>query len=201
MRRPGLPGRCRHELLVAEQVSFVVLGLNIDNVGVPGGAACDIPLEIVLPCRIAGAAASGLNDVDGQQHVDDLRPQPRSRFRALQDRLATAALRRRRHRLPLARVRVPGQALPRVARLAARLAVLPPAPVRVSTLDLPPFPRPDPLFRRGGSGVRAVLAQPPLQLLQPQLKPPYQLPVSIPLSPQPRDLRVPSPPPRPSAAH
>src|SRR5450756_1991622 len=68
-------------------------------------------------------------------HVGDLRPPPGHGRRAVQAGPAPAALRRPGRFLPLARVRVPGQALPGMAGLPARLAV--PAPVSYTHLTLP----------------------------------------------------------------
>ena len=81
-------------------------------------------------------------------HVDDLRPaRLRGQRRAVQARLAAAALRRRLRGLPLAWIRIPGRALALMPGLPAPLAVLPPLPLRF----LPPRPprllRPDPLLR------------------------------------------------------
>lgn len=77
--------------------------------------------------------------------------------------------------------------------LPAPLAVLPPAAVGVRPLRLAPLPRPDALLRRRGARVTAVRPQPPFQLLQPQLKPPPQLTLSLQLRPQRRVLGIPRP--------
>ena len=122
-------------------------------------------------------------------HVDDLRP-PRARGRrAVQAGPAPAALRRRLRVLVLIRVRIPLQALALMPGLPAPLAVLAPLPLRL--LPRPPrLLRPDPLLRAGRPRVRAVHRQAPLQLRQPQLQPPPQLPLGIQLAPQHRVLRV-----------
>jgi hypothetical protein len=74
-------------------------------------------------------------------------------------------------------------------RLRGGQAVFPPLPL--GPLPGPPgLLRPDPLFGRGSPRVAAVHVQAALQLRQPQPEPPDHLPVSVPLRPQPGDLRV-----------
>jgi hypothetical protein len=122
--------------------------------------------------------------------VDDLRPPLRHSRRAVQPGPAAAALRRRRRFLPLARLRVPGQALPGMAGLPARLAVLAAIPLRF----LPPRPprlfSPDSLLRGRRPRVRAVRPQPALQLRQPQFQPPLALPRRVKARLQHPDLGV-----------
>ena len=103
----------------------------------------------------------------GDLCVDDLRPPRLRRRRAVQPGMAAAALHRRLRVLAVIRVRVPGQAFPRMPRLPARLAVLPALTLRC----LPRLPRPDPLLRRRRTRIRAVHRQAPLHLRQPELQP------------------------------
>jgi hypothetical protein len=140
--------------------------------------------------RAHKARQQPLGDDPGDPHVPGLRPPLPGGGRAVQPGTALTALRRRGRLLPLARVRIPGQALPGMARLPAWLAVLPALPLR-------PLPRPAPLAGRDAllrgrrPGVRAVHPQPPLRLCQPQLSPPLPLPGRLKLSRKPRDQRVP----------
>jgi hypothetical protein len=110
--------------------------------------------------------------------------------RMLQARPAAAALRWRISLFAAGWVRVPRQAFPGVPGLPAPAAVLPAVPLRF----LPPCParllRPDPLPRAGRPRVGAAHPQPALQLSDPQLHPPSQLPLSVQLLPQHRDLSV-----------
>lgn len=63
-----------------------------------------------------GAYAATIPNGLWSTRVDDLRPPLRHSRRAVQPGPAAAALRRRRRFLPLAQLRVPGQALPGMAR-------------------------------------------------------------------------------------
>ena len=107
-------------------------------------------------------------------HVNDLRPPRVPRPPHRPGRPAGTALRRRLRVLPLARIRIPLQALALMTGLPAPLAVLPALPLGL--LPRPPrFFRPDPLLRRRRPRVRAVHRQPALHLRQPQLQPPFPL--------------------------
>jgi hypothetical protein len=123
-------------------------------------------------------------------HVDDLRPARLHCVRTAQPGAAAAALCRRLRGLLLIRIRVPLQAFPLVPGLPAPPAVLPPRPFRFLPPRPPRFFRPDPLLRAWRPRIRAVHRQPPLQLRQPQLNPPPQLPLGFQLAAQRRDLRV-----------
>jgi hypothetical protein len=113
----------------------------------------------------------------GHAHVPGLRPPLPRQGSAVQAGPALAALCRRGRVLPLARIRVPGQALPRMAGLPARLAVLAALPLRPLPLPgLPLLPGRDALLRARRPGLRAVHPQPALHLRQSQLKPPLPLP-------------------------
>jgi hypothetical protein len=137
-----------------------------------------------------------LGDGPHDLHVDDLRPALPRRLRAVQAGLAAAALRRRGRLLPLAGVRVPGQALPGMAGLPAPPAVL--AALPLGLLPRPPcLLSPDALLRTRRPRVGAVHPQPALQLSQPQLEPPLTLPRRVKARPQRRDLPVRQQPPKP----
>ncbi len=111
---------------------------------------------------------------------------------------APRAFRRRRHFLPLVRVRGPRQPRPGMPRLPAALAVLAPFPFRGLAglpLSLASLTRPDRVLRRRHSRGRALRPQPPLQFRDPQLQPP----VPLQLSAQHRVLGVLGPRSRPAA--
>ncbi len=149
-----------------------------------------------LAARALQPRQQPLGHLPGHLDVKDLRP-PRARDRrAGQRRLAPAALHRRIRWLRLVRVRVPGQAHPRMPGLPARLAVLAPVPFRFLPLAPPrlaPLACPDALLRRRRPGVGSVLIQPPFQLCHPQFQPPPQLPLRVqprPQHPDPGVLRL-----------
>src|SRR5262249_32099881 len=110
----------------------------------------DLPAARALPAR-----QRPFRRDRGEQHVDDLRPRPRYQLRAIEAGLAAAALRRWRSFPPLARVRVPGQALALMPGLPARLAVPPSAALRG------PPPRAAPPAWRPPRRRRAAPAPPP----------------------------------------
>ena len=84
-----------------------------------------------LPAAPAGQQRQQvLGDERRDLHVPDLRPPAARPVRPVQGGAAPRALRRRRHFLPLVRVRVPRQPRPGMPRLPAALAVRAPLPFR-----------------------------------------------------------------------
>jgi hypothetical protein len=100
--------------------------------------------------RAAQPGQRPLRRLPDELHVErDLRPPRPDGLRLVQRRPAGPALRWRRRVLPLARVRIPSQAVARVPGLPAPLAVL--APLPLGLLPRPPgLFRPDPLLRNSG---------------------------------------------------
>ncbi len=126
-------------------------------------------------------------------HVPDLRPPGPRPLRALQPSTAARALRRRRQLFPPVRVRRAGQPCPRVPGLPAALAVRAAFPLRGLPglpLRLAPLPRLNGLPGRRRARGRAVRPEPAFQLGDLQLQPAAQLPLSVQLSPQHRNLAV-----------
>ena len=117
-------------------------------------------------------------------HVDDLRPPRLYGIRAVQPGPAAAALRRRVRGLRLARIRIPGQTLPRMPRLPAPHAVLPALPLGL-------LPRPPRLLRP--DRLPSTSAYPNRTSLAPAAVP-------APLSAAPAHGSAPAPPPGPPAA-